>query len=103
MNYLFNLLFKLIFNDTIDMARNAKVSGWARWPLIVILSVFIIGIIFGIGYAGVAIIKVHEDSAQLAAGFIFLLLDIVLIFSSANKVRVQIKARTGNRNTGSKK
>ena len=34
MDFVFELLFELIFDSTIEIARNAKVSKWVRYPSI---------------------------------------------------------------------
>lgn len=91
MDFVFELLFELIFDSTIEIARNAKVSKWVRYPSIVLISLFILGIIVAVGYAGVYILIKHEDSAQLAAGFVLVVLDALLILSCVRKVFKQVK------------
>lgn len=99
MESIFELLFELIFDDAIGIARNARISRWARYPVIVFISLFILGIIAGIGAIGVVILIRHEDDALLAAGFLLLILDLVLIISATLKIIAQIKKRKALKGT----
>lgn len=91
MSFIFELLFELIFDSTIDIARNTKVPKWARFPAIMVISALVLGVAVAVGFAGVALIRDHEDSAQLAAGTLFLVLDAVYVISIVKNTVKQIK------------
>lgn len=54
MDIVFELLFDLLFEGSVEITKNHKISKWIRYPLLVILSIFfssIIGLLYYIGFS----------------------------------------------------
>lgn len=52
MKFLIELLFELIFEGSIELSSNKKISKFIRYPLIVIIILFFASVIFGLFFLG---------------------------------------------------
>ncbi len=92
MELLFEIIFELIVEGSTEVAKNKKISKWIRYPIIAILSLFIISVIGLIAFVGiVALLK--NDMNQKVAGILLLIFDIVLIVSGIIYIKKEIKKR----------
>lgn len=57
MEFLLELVIELLFEGTIEISSNKKVSKWIRYPLLVILILFFAVVIFGIIIVGLYTLK----------------------------------------------
>ena len=92
MELLFEILFELIVEGSTEVAKNKKISKWIRYPIIAILSLFIISIIGLITSIGI-ILLFRNDINQRIAGLLFLIFGVVLIVSAIIKIKKEIKRK----------
>ena len=87
MDILFEIIADLFVEGSIDAANNKKISKWIRYPIIVLLSLFIIAVLGLIGYVGVAMIIKANSPLYILGGIIFLIFDVILIVSIIRKFK----------------
>ena len=80
MDILIELIFELIFDSAVEVAKEKRVSKWIRIPLCILIILFFIGVFTVIGIAGVLLL-ISNEKYSLSGGIILILLDIVLIVS----------------------
>ncbi len=81
MEFLFELIFELIFEGSIEASSNRKLSKWIRYPLIVIISVFYLGLIALFIMLGVKLFdETKLGSVSMIAIGLFLLIVCILAF-----------------------
>lgn len=85
MEEILQMIFEFILDGSAEVAKNKKVSKWIRYPLIVILSVFVILVIGLIGFVGVNII-LSQEPYSIIGGIAFLLIDFILVISIVKKI-----------------
>ena len=67
MDIVFEIIFDLLFEGSVEITKNKKISKWIRYPLLVVLSlffVFIIGLLYYIG------LKIGRESYLLSLFFV---------------------------------
>ena len=74
MDFIIELLLDLIFEGSIEISKNKKVPKWIRYPLIFIISLFMIVVLVGIEVLGFLII---EDNSLF--GIIIIILGLILL------------------------
>lgn len=92
MELLFEIIFELIVEGSTEVAKSQKVSKWIRYPIILLLSLFIIFIIGLIGYISIVSIF-NNDLNHRLVGVILLIFDIFLVVSSIIKIKSEINNR----------
>lgn len=92
MEFVFEFISGLIFEGSIGLAENRKVSKWIRYPIIVIMSLFMISIIVLIGFVGIQII-LSKESNSLYCGLVLFAVDIMFIIFGMKKVIRWLKLR----------
>ena len=92
MELLFEFIFDLIFEGSVEVAKSRKVSKWIRYPIIAILSLFMLLVIIVIGFVGIAMI-LSKESYSTYIGLIFIVFDIILIISGTKKIIKELKLR----------
>lgn len=85
MELLFEFIFDLIFEESIEIAKSRKVSKWIRYPLITLISLFLIAVIGFIGIVGIALLTSYEELLNIGAGIVLITIDIILIISVIKK------------------
>ena len=92
MELLFEFLVDLFFEGSIEIAKNKKVSKWIRYPLMILISIFVLGIIFLIAFVGISL-AIENDKMGIYGGILFLSIDALLIFGIARKIRKVLKEK----------
>ncbi len=90
MELLLEIIFDLIIEGSAEVAKNRKISKWIRYPVIVLISLFIIAIIGLLTFVGFALIFKENRYAKLG-GILFLIFDIILIISIIKNIKREIK------------
>ncbi len=90
MELLLEIIFELIVEGSAEVAKNRKISKWIRYPIAVLISLFIIAIIGLLTFIGFALIIKGYIYAKLA-GILFLIFDIILIISAVKNIKKEIK------------
>ncbi len=90
MELLLEIIFELIVEGSAEVAQNRKISKWIRYPVVVLISLFIIAIIGLLTFIGFALIFKGDRYAKLA-GVLFLIFDIILIISAIKNIKKEIK------------
>lgn len=67
-------------------------SKWIKYPLIVLLALFIFSVIFLIGYIGVITI-LNKEKTFFWLGVILIIFDIIMIVGCIRKVKLMKKER----------
>ncbi len=90
MELLLEIIFELIVEGSAEVAKNRKISKWIRYPIVVLISLFIIAIIGLLTFIGVALIFKGDRYAKLG-GILFLIFDTILIISAIKNIKKEIK------------
>ena len=88
MELLFEFLIELIFEGSIEVAKNKKISKWIRYPLILIILLFIISVISLILFLGI-LLMIKEKT--FIAGILLILIDVILIILGIKNTIREIK------------
>lgn len=88
MELLFEFLIELIFEGSIEVAKNKKISKWIRYPLILIILLFIISVISLILFLGI-LLMIKEKT--FIAGILLILIDVILIILGIKNTIKEIK------------
>lgn len=88
MELLFEFLIELIFEGSIEVAKNKKISKWIRYPLILIILLFIISVISLILFLGI-LLMIKEKT--FIAGILLILIDAILIILGIKNTIKEIK------------
>ncbi len=91
MELLLEIIFDLILEGSVEVAKNRKISKWIRYPLVVLISLFIIAIIGLLTVIGFALIFKGENRYAKLGGILFLIFDIILIISAIKNIKKEIK------------
>ena len=86
---LIEALIELIFDTSLELAKNKKISKWIRYPLIILIILFIVGIIGCLMSVGVVMI-LSKERPQMIIGELIILLAIIfstIIIKNINKRR----------------
>lgn len=82
MDFLFELLFELIAEGTVELSKSIKVPKYIRYPLIVIIALFFIGVIGILLLVGVA-----SFEQNFLIGIIIIALALLLLVMGVIKFR----------------
>ncbi len=97
MELLLEIIFELVIEGSAEVAKNRKISKWIRYPIVVLISLFIIAIIGLLTVVGFALIFQKDIYAKLG-GILLLIFDIILIISAINNIKKEIKMKKVNSN-----
>ncbi len=89
MDMLIEALIELIFDNSLELAKNKKISKWIIYPLIILIILFIVGIIGCLMSVGVVMI-LSKERPQMIIGELIILLAIIfstIIIKNINKRR----------------
>ena len=86
MDLLLELIFDLILESSVEIAKDKKINKWIRYPIAFLLSLFIIAVIGLILFVGIMFL-LDEDSSIKPAGIVFIVFDIILIISVIRKIK----------------
>ncbi len=92
MELLLEVIFDLIVEGSAEVAKNRRISKWIRYPIVVLISLFIIAVIGLLTFMGFAIIFKGDRYAKLA-GILFLIFDIILIISAIKNIKKEIEMK----------
>lgn len=95
MDFVFEIIFELVFEGSLEIAKSKKVSKWIRYPLIILISLFLIFIIGIIGFIGVSLI-VSKENYSIYGGIIVILFDIIVIIFGTKNIFKKIKSKKTN-------
>ncbi len=95
MELLLEVIFDLIVEGSAEVAKNRRISKWIRYPIVVLISLFIIAVIGLLTFMGFALIFKGDRYAKLA-GILFLIFDIILIISAIKNIKKEIKMEKSN-------
>lgn len=76
MDILIETLIELIFDTSIELAKNRKISKWIRYPLIGLIILFIVGVIGCLMSVGVVMV-LSRERPQMIIGELIILLAII--------------------------
>jgi len=93
MDALFEFLFELIFEGSLEAAKSKKLSKWIRYPLIVLISLFIVGVLGGCAAMGIYYIVTGREGWIRALGGVVTVLDGVMIYAAIQKIKAQIREK----------
>ena len=95
MDFILEILFDLALESDVEVASNKKMKKWVRYPLLVLLSLFIIAVIGALLAAGIIFI-LDNDITMKVFGGIFIVFDILLTISIIKKFRKRISQKATN-------
>ncbi len=82
MELLFEFIFELVFEGSIEVSKNRKIPKYIRYPLIVIISLFFIMVIGLIFWGGILALK-----ENLIVGIFLILLGLFMFIMCLIKFR----------------
>lgn len=82
MDLLFEIIFELIVEGSIEISSNKKVSKWIRYPLIAILAVLFGGVILVLFVVGIGLL--HEN---VVGSIFFIAVDVFVLIGSIVKFK----------------
>lgn len=85
MEFILEFIFDLVFESSMEIAKDKKIKKWIRYPLAFVLFLFIIAVIGTIFFVGIMFIFDEEINVKLA-GILFIIFDIILIISAIKKI-----------------
>ena len=94
MDLLLEFIFELVLESSMEIAQDKKVNKWIRYPIAFLLSLFIISVLSIILFVGIMFLVDEEINIKLA-GVLFIVFDVILIFSAIKKLS---KMRTRSKN-----
>ena len=94
MDLLLEFIFELVLESSMEIAQDKKVNKWIRYPIAFLLSLFIISVLSIILFVGIMFLVDEEINIELA-GVLFIVFDVILIFSAIKKLS---KMRTRSKN-----
>ena len=77
MDFIFELLFELIFEGALSVSSDKKVPNFIRYPLIAFIILFFLGVIVGLFVLGIFSLK------KSVIGGIFVIFVSVMLFTMA--------------------
>lgn len=85
MDILLEFIFELVLESSMEIAKDKKVNKWIRYPVAILLSLFIIAILGLILFVGIMFLIDEEINLKLA-GIAFIMFDVILIISAIRKI-----------------
>lgn len=85
MEFILEFIFDLVFESSMEIAKDKKIKKWIRYPLAFVLFLFIIAVIGTIFFVRIMFIFDEEINIKLA-GILFIIFDIILIISAIEKI-----------------
>ena len=82
MEILFELIAELVFEGSTWISSNRKISKWIRYPLILLIFVFITSVIFLIFVTGVLSFKKNK-----VLGIFFFIIGVLMLIGTIRKFR----------------
>lgn len=92
MDMLIELVVDLLFDAGLEVTKNKKISKWIRYPLIVLIALFIIGVIGCLMCVGIVMI-LSKEKFQMLLGTLILLLSIVLLICIIKTIKKEKSKR----------
>lgn len=74
MEEIFEIVLELLIEGSLALCRNKKISRWIRWPIFIVLVLFLAAVIVGIFLFGVYMF--HQN---IAVSFLFLAVALFLL------------------------
>lgn len=93
MDFLFELIFELLFEGSTEIAKNRKISKWIRYPIIVFILLFFIPIFGLIGIVGIMMLVKHSQITDIYLGIFLVVIDFILIGLAIRKAKKQLRTR----------
>jgi len=82
MEWLFEFIFELVLDGSMEISKSKKVPKYIRYPLIAILFLFVLAVIGLILYAGVLCF-----SENMLAGIFFILIGLFMVIMGVIKIK----------------
>lgn len=82
MELIFEILMELIFEESLEISKNKKISKWIRYPLIFIICLFFLGVFSLLIFIGIVGLK-----ENIYFGIFLILVGILLFISSILKFK----------------
>lgn len=86
MEMLFEFIFELLFEGSVEVAKSKNLPKWVRYPIITLLSLCVIAVVLLFFILGVFLI-IKNESYSLFLGLVFLIIDILFVVSIAKKIK----------------
>ena len=69
------MIFELLLEGSVEIAKDKKVNKWIRYPIAVLLSLFILTVIIAILVVGIIFLTEKETNIKLF-GILFIIIEI---------------------------
>lgn len=82
MEYLFEFILELVLEGSIEASKSSKIPKWIRYLLILMISLFFIGVIGLVFWGGIIALK-----KNIFVGLFLILIGLFMLISSIIKFR----------------
>ncbi len=86
MEILFEFIFELLFEGSVEVAKSRSLSKWIRYPVIALLSLCFIAVVLLFFVLGIFLI-IKNESYSLFLGLVFLIIDVLFVVSIIKKIK----------------
>lgn len=86
MEILFEFIFELLFEGSVEVAKSRKTPRWIRYPVIALLSLCFIAVVLLFFVLGIFLI-IKNESYSLFLGLVFLIIDVLFVVSIIKKIK----------------
>lgn len=97
MDFLFELIFDLLFESALSATKCEKVPRSLRFTIGLLLTLIVLGLLGGVLALAVYLFVARRTVFNVALGVLLSVLDAVMVYSATKKARRQIRKR---RNAG---
>ena len=91
MEFLIELILELFFEGGEEICSDRRISKWIRYPIAIIIILFISAVILGILFLGIYFLK-----DTILIGIFFIIISIVMIIGALMKFKKLATERGGN-------
>lgn len=79
MELLFEFIFDLLLEGSVEIAKDRKVSSWIRIPCLILILAAMTIVLGGLAFVGIYFLINHKDTTDIYMSIFCLVMDIFLI------------------------
>ena len=93
MDFIFEFIFDLILEGSVEVAKERKISPWIRIPCLIFVLLFSIFIIGGLAFVGIYMLIKPDDQTSFYMGIVCLILDLIMIIGFIREYKKEKQKR----------
>jgi hypothetical protein len=84
---LFEFLFDILLEGSVEAAKDKKLSPWIRIPCLVLVLIMTAAVIGGLAFLGIYMLTSHSDATDAGMGIFCLAVDLILILGAIREYK----------------